>query len=205
MERSKYQERSEAIASAIRAKAEKAERRRREKALKREIRDASRELSRKNREDRLKASASSRREAKEKAKFLAEVDAFIEAQREKRRAAWRAKREKHRDADNARARKKYAANKAEFNRQRNERRKRAKDATNQYQRDYYAKHKERLKPFIFASRKKRDPIRGLATAIRRLEAGDLGLDEFINTYFDRIVQLDERVKQALGKPGDPST
>jgi len=102
---------------------------------------------------------------------------------------------KNKETINSKKREKYQANLEENRKIEREKKRRqiAKDpeAYNEKQREYYRRNNERLRKQINAARVRRDPTRGLATALREFERGDRSFASLDRLYRERLTLLHE--------------
>lgn len=103
------------------------------------------------------------------------------------------------EANQRRSRDRYYADKDNCNERRKRNAQTNRERENARHRKYYQEHKEHLSKIIYAARIRRDPTNGLHTAINRYKKGDIGFDELVKIYEQRIVQLDERLEQSSGR------
>lgn len=132
------------------------------------------------------------------------------ANRERSRKRWREDKE-YRQRQNLRKRVEYLENKDEIldlkrekyqenieeerKRKRENKakqRERNREKVNAKQRAYYKRYASRLRRQINEARVRREPIRGLATALREFERGDRSFDELDRLYRERLAWLNER-------------
>lgn len=110
-----------------------------------------------------------------------------------RKRDYKAKYAKDPEAKRAASRKYYEKNKARATERKRLYRERNKERVLEYQRKYYEQNKERLRGIIYAGKSRRNPTRGLYTAVQECLAGRITVDELVRLYGSALARLDERV------------
>lgn len=138
--------------------------------------------------------------AREKARFLYQFDAEYRA---KKIAKDKSRREKNAESERAKSKARYEANREKRIEQRKQWARDNRDKQNATQRDYYESNRDKLRARIYSGKDRRDPTRGLVAEFRRFKRGDITFDQLIECVGDRIIRLDERLKeQSAGHSGE---
>ncbi len=115
--------------------------------------------------------------------------------RRKKLARQKAHRQENKEHFRAYTKKKYFENKVEQNARRKKWAQDNRERTRKYQKEWYARNKEQCRTKQYATRKRREPWRGLFKLEWDYKAGRITYDQFAIGYGEALIRLDDRASR----------